>query len=154
MKKQLEYLAVQRAQVAKDLEAIENRYWKEKNANNLYNKEIEELREKLRYQINKTEDLEFKLKHAAPEMDSLQDRLRQARDFANIALQNETDVRDKLENEKVEKLLMLKAFDEEKELLKVQIARLEVNSDSLEHRVHKYMDDNEALQFSVANLTR
>jgi predicted nucleic acid-binding Zn-ribbon protein len=102
----MDYLALQRTQISQELDLIEQRYWQAKNSNNLAEQEISDLRDKLRIMTSKNEELEKKLNNSAPELKRLNDRLEEQRAYAAVAMTQESEMRDQLSHELMEKRLL------------------------------------------------
>ena len=68
--------------------------------------EISDLRDKLRIMTSKNEELEKKLNNSAPELKRLNDRLEEQRAYAAVAMTQESEMRDQLSHELMEKRLL------------------------------------------------
>ena len=118
-------------------------------------KEIADLRDKLRIMTSKNEELEKRLADSSPEIKRLNDRLEEQRGYAAIAMTHESEMRDKLSHELNEKRLLEKRIDDqesEKHLMSAQHARLEDERDGLSRRIMDLLNEIESLNFSIRTL--
>lgn len=70
---------------------------------------------------SKNEELEKKLNNSAPELKRLNDRLEEQRAYAAVAMTQESEMRDQLSHELMEKRLLQKRIEEqesEKDLMR------------------------------------
>ena len=69
MKNSLEVLALERSQRAQDLNLLEQKVWEMRNNTQQQNKEIEDLKDKVRFWMSKCDDLERMMTKTAPEIE-------------------------------------------------------------------------------------